>query len=138
MYMDKKQVTLLNALQSAGSEGLTPVQIQKVMFLYGESLEAKEKADFYNFVPYNYGPFDKTIYSDLEKLVGQNMLKKKRSSSGAWYTYYPLNTSATHSDNYIDKLVKWAQKQSFKDLLLAIYEHYPQYKEKSVFIQSKR
>src|SRR5437773_8648050 len=61
---------LLVALTEAGDRGLSPVQIQKTMFLFKNGTDrVLDEDQFYDFRPYNYGPFDSQIYRDLEDLA---------------------------------------------------------------------
>src|SRR5947199_8004379 len=48
---------------------LDPVQIQKALFLMGREMADEVGQDFYQFRPYNYGPFDQRIYQDIEQLA---------------------------------------------------------------------
>jgi hypothetical protein len=66
---------------------MTPVQIQKAMFLIG--MEAKQFVEpgFYKFVPYNYGPFDANVYHDLDELVAKGLVAVDSFPGRTWKTY---------------------------------------------------
>ena len=67
--MNGKQV-LLAVLASAEGRLLTPAQLQKSVFLISENVpDIVTRGQKFNFVPYDYGPFDKYVYecaSDLK------------------------------------------------------------------------
>ena len=77
----EKRDWLLLALAAAKTKGLTPVQIQKSLFLFGENMSGIGGSRFYKFVPYNYGPFDKRIYSDAEALETEGLVVIEKESA---------------------------------------------------------
>ena len=60
-----RQDWLLLALSKSPCGAMSPVQIQKAMFLFGREAGDAVGTDFYSFQPYDYGPFDAAIYADL-------------------------------------------------------------------------
>jgi hypothetical protein len=56
-------------LSLADGKSFSPVQIQKALFLATDKAAAAfDRRSHYNFQPYDYGPFDWQVYSDVEKL----------------------------------------------------------------------
>lgn len=140
--MKKIDWTLL-AIAAGKERGLTPVQLQKSLFLLGEKYRKSVGRKFYDFVPYNYGPFDPAIYRDAEELVEKKFIIIERSGR-SWPEYLITKAGLEHVDEilqdaptsaveYIDRTVKWAQSLSFSELLRSIYAHYPKYRTNSVF-----
>ncbi len=142
--MPDRQEWLLLALASAGGE-VSPVQIQKSMFLM--SVEAADfvGADFYEFVPYNYGPFNAEIYHDLERLAAEGFVAIEGPPYRRWRAYSATPRGAQRAGQtrdgldgrvaeFLDRVVAWVRDRSFSELLRAIYARYPEYKEKSVFV----
>jgi len=140
--MMKNEWTLL-ALQLAGDKGLTPAQLQKVLFLIKQNYSSK-LGNFYEFKPYNYGPFDKQIYVDAEALAEQGLVVLKKQPGHSWSTYQisPEFDSEEHDFdgdidanivNYLKSVIEWAQKLTFQQLIASIYNKYPEYKVNSVF-----
>lgn len=142
--MTKRQDWLLLALDHRQGKSITPVQIQKAMFVM--AMEAKKEVGkrFYKFEPYNYGPFDVTIYRDLEDLAGEGLVSVE-TSPHRWsiYSITPAGIQktseikkSTDADtvDYLREVVDWVCGRSFSSLVRAIYHHYPQYKVNSVFI----
>lgn len=143
--MERRYWTLL-VLDEAGPTGLSPIQLQKSLFLIGRNLPNEVGNDYYEFVPYNYGPFDARVYSDAQHLVrlglaqviqvaGRNWSYYTVTSEGHGVAHHLRNTEVSPKmSEYITKVVKWVQSLSFAQLLSAIYKAYPQYKAKSVFV----
>jgi uncharacterized protein YwgA len=134
---------LLLALHFGGKRGLSPVQLQKALFLL--AIEVPEvRQDFYEFVPHNYGPFSKQIYLDAEALGANGCAAIE--PHGSYSQYLITEAGREHlkaiegrggfserAYNYLDDVVAWTQRQSFSSLIRAIYEKYPEYRVNSVF-----
>jgi uncharacterized protein len=140
--VERQDWTLL-AISLAKGRGLSPVQLQKVLFLLGKSVPSDIGSDFYTFEPYNYGPFDRTIYSDAGFLSTVGLVNI--SSTGSGYSEYTATpegqtrseiikaTASPRAVAYLEKVVPWAQALSFSSLVRAIYNKYPEYRRNSVF-----
>jgi uncharacterized protein YwgA len=137
---------ILVALAKAGDNGLTSVQLQKVLFLLGQRREGSVGSRYYKFVPYNYGPFSKDVYSDADQLILDGAVEVD-ASGGRSLRIYRLTEHGKHladsleselpgeGTDYLAKAVPWAQSQTFSQLVRAIYEAYPDMRENSVFRQ---
>lgn len=141
--MESKDFLLLVVAASNGKP-LTPVQLQKSLFLIGEVNLPETPDPFYEFEPYHYGPFDADIYADADLLQGEGMVVRIPSRKGTW-----TDTAVTpvglvkacslekilspSTRDYIHSVVEWVQAQSFSTLLRTIYNEYPKYRENSVF-----
>ena len=141
--MDREDFLLI-VVAAGGGTPLTPVQLQKSLFLIGENLKGEIPDPFYNFEPYHYGPFDADVYVDADSLESRGLLVSVGSSQGTWLdrTMTPAgikrvsDTEKELSDvgrAYIQAVVEWAQSLSFNSLIKSIYTHYPQYRKNSVF-----
>ncbi len=139
----KKDWTLL-AISSAEGSYLSPVQLQKALFLLGQKLPDAVSSDFYNFRAYNYGPFDSSIYSDAESLAQAGLVSIKYQPGQRWVEYSitpeglktaaQLRTKApAGAVEYLKEIVQWIKKVSFTQLLKTIYAEYPAYAVNSVF-----
>jgi len=133
---------LLQIFVSAKGEPISPVQLQKVAFLVGDQCKDEElPEDYYEFKPYDYGPFNSQIYSDAEELAAQGLVLIDLDSSGTRRQYRATFKSRDEDmtaisqgvRNYIEQAVDWATSLTFRQLVSSIYEHYPQYKVNSVF-----
>jgi hypothetical protein len=140
--VERRDWTLL-AIGLAKGRGLSPVQLQKVLFLLGKSLPSDIGSDFYTFEPYNYGPFDRTVYTDADYLSAVGLVSITSTGSGySEYAATPEGQSRTemikaHAPHravaYLGKVIPWAQSLSFSSLVRAIYNKYPEYRVNSVF-----
>jgi uncharacterized protein YwgA len=137
--MTKRDWTLL-AIAAANGEPLTPVQLQKVLFLLGR-MKLKD-ANLYNFVPYNYGPYDATIYRDAESLEHDRLVSIR--AGGRWKDYSATpeglriaervkRSADPDAVDYLDRVVTWARSLSFQALVRAIYTRFPEFRVNSLF-----
>jgi len=140
--MNRKNATLL-AIYLAEGKGLSPVQIQKTLFLLGKEMPQAVAADFYQFKPYNFGPFDRAVYSDAEQLAKDGEIEIKQRPGENWNRYVISQDGAIRASylarevpqtaTYLETLVEWVQRQTFEGLITAIYEKYPEMRANSVF-----
>jgi hypothetical protein len=140
--MQRKDWTLL-AICAAGGAGLTPVQLQKSLFILGEEMGKMIGTSFYDFRPYHYGPFDGDVYSDAEKLEREGLIAISKVPGRNWNQYVPTPDGCAHAEQidnrnplattYLRNVVKWAQSLSFSQLVRAIYDRYPHMRVNSVF-----
>lgn len=126
-----------------GPDGLSPVQLQKSLFLLGAELRQEVGHTFYTFIPHNYGPFSKQIYLDAEQLAADGLVAIERApgSPAQYVITVPGRTRALEVERelaarvreYFANVVTWTQQQSFSGLIRSIYEKYPEYRVNSVF-----
>lgn len=139
-----RQDWLLLVLWGAEGKALSPVQLQKTLFLLKENAGGVVGADFYNFVPYNYGPFDPDIYSDAEELQAEDLVAIGDPPGQRWknYALTQKGTDAARAlanmpdarvTEYLRRLVGWVLALDFNTLLQWIYTKYPDYRKNSVF-----
>jgi uncharacterized protein YwgA len=139
---------LLAALAEAGNGQLSPVQVQKAMFLFKDGAYAHLPPDqFYDFVPYHYGPFSADIYYDLETLERRGLVQIVRSETGKRRGYLITpdgRTAASRTRDedkrrygYLGNLTRWIIRKSFPDLLRYIYRRWPEYRINSVFVDAR-
>lgn len=134
----------LMMLACAPNGVLSPVQMQKALFLMGEQDKEHVGDDFYDFAPHNYGPFSSDICRDIDALGVEGMAARVPSHSPNWSSYgltdagkeegeRALESLDPESAAYLREVVDWIVRQDFPDLLRAIYAAYPRYAVKSVF-----
>src|SRR5690242_5263796 len=56
---------MLAALASGAHEEFSPVQLQKMMFLIDRNIGPALGGPFFDFKPYDYGPFDVGVYNQF-------------------------------------------------------------------------
>jgi hypothetical protein len=142
--MASRDEFLLLALASAKDGRLTPLQIQKAMFLLKQEAAQFVGPDFYEFVPYNYGPFNSSIYDDLNLLAASGLVSIDQSQGRSWAMYTITGAGQQRADrirqnvapairDYTENVVTWIKSQSFASLLRSIYAKYPNFAINSVF-----
>jgi uncharacterized protein YwgA len=142
--MASRDEFLLLALASASDGRLTPVQIQKAMFLLKQEAGQFVGPDFYEFVPYNYGPFNSSIYDDLNTLAAAGLVTVDQPQGRSWAMYTITGTGQQKAEqvrqnvapairDYTQSVVTWIKGQSFAGLLRSIYSKYPSFAVNSVF-----
>jgi hypothetical protein len=140
----KKSDWLLLALHYS-ENGLSPIQLQKSLFLLGTEREKQVGSRFYRFSPYNYGPFDSTIYADAENLAKEGWVSISEQTIAQPRQYEVTHTGRVQATRlegkadpealeYLKRVVQWVKAQSFRSLVEAIYRKYPQQRAKSVFV----
>jgi uncharacterized protein len=142
--LQKKDWTLL-AITLADGRPLSPVQLQKSVFLFKKLLPDEVLPDdFYEFVPYNYGPFCSEVYRDAEELAEEGLVQIS-SVADHGYSQYSATPGGIERRQALLKLlppdiadharvvVEWVRAQTFRGLVSAIYDRYPEYRANSVF-----
>ncbi|MCY4466737.1 MAG: hypothetical protein OXE46_14500 [Chloroflexi bacterium] len=132
---------LLRIIVAAQGDAVSPVQLQKVAFLVGQECPNDVPSDYYEFVPYDYGPFCKDIYQDVEELERRGHISISPSALGTRKEYRATFRSRdiefSHMPapvaEYIAKAVEWAKPLSFGELVSAIYQVYPAYATNSIY-----
>lgn len=136
----KRTDLLLKIIAAADGQPLTPAQLQKVAFYVGMKF-ATELPDYYAFRKYDYGPFCVDVYRDAEKLEREGMVTISIHPRGGWRQYAAtlagiraeLDDIPDDISTYIVEKVRWARAISFPELVRAVYQEFPQFRENSVF-----
>ncbi len=143
--VSRRELVLIGLAPAQGCPH-TPVQVQKLFFL----LQARGSesptlgGSHFKFEPYHFGPFDKSVYIELERLQREGKVEVSFDSSGLKnYRLTPdgqqeadnlLNdTVDPRSRKFVEAVSEWILKQSFFNLLNTIYHHFPQMAVNSVF-----
>ena len=131
---------ILLALYVAGKNSLQPVQLQKSLFIMGE--KRHPGGEFYHFEPYHYGPFSRQIYDDADALARDGWitivpearnLRRYDLTPRGWLRAQELLQKYKPDHETLKAYTRWVQSLGFRQLVSAIYEHFPQYKANSVF-----
>lgn len=139
-------LALLQANEYEEIQGRT--RMQKLVFLIQEEFEDAERKlpDTYTYVPYDYGPFARELYDDLDRLREQDVIKEVREemTDGTYKYNYALTDEA---DDYLSQLPEKELERTRRlakqiksefnhtrlpDLLDYVYSEYPEYAENSV------
>ncbi|MDR3449413.1 MAG: hypothetical protein P4M15_06665 [Alphaproteobacteria bacterium] len=145
----KKSMTrsevLLAILAASNGRPYTPVQIQKAVFLVTKNLPnlVTQGANF-GFEPYDYGPFDQSVYAEAEALSQAGAAEITRQEGTRWNRYaasdrglergaHILDSLRNRERDYIKKVSAWVRAQTFESLVKSIYDQYPEMRVNSVF-----
>lgn len=142
--MQSRQDWLLLTLSKSPGGAMSPVQIQKSLFLFGREAGSSIGTHFYSFVPYDYGPFDAAICVDLRRMEHEGHVSGQWSPGRSWKNYtltgYGRKTVLVlESDadarlvEFLERIVVWVKGRSFSNLLRSIYAAYPEFAVNSVF-----
>ena len=140
--LQAKDWTLL-AISFAGRE-ISPVQLQKSLFLLGQELPNAVEPGFYHFGAYNYGPFSGPVYRDAEALADEGLVAISNPPGQRWREYSVTlegrdraksleSSGPANGVAYLRDVVAWTRELSFQELVRAIYKASPHMRENSVF-----
>jgi hypothetical protein len=133
---------ILAGLAAAHGGGYTSVQVQKLFFLLDRNIPKHTGGPHFNFAPYNYGPFDKELYVELEALEADGLVAITPEHSWSVFSLTErglaegskaLNTLPTPVRQYMEQISDFVRSLSFPQLVSAIYKAYPEMRENSVF-----
>jgi len=140
--MKKQDWLLIYLYLSSKSPLIDPIRIMKGLFLFKMELKEKLK-EFYNFVPYLYGPCSFEIYDDLLKLRLDGLVDELSQPFSRW-SYYRLlgrgqgiaeelkNNAPSDLVTKLEAIKVRVTSLSFQNLLREIYRDYPEYARSSV------
>jgi hypothetical protein len=140
----KKIDMILAALAAGDGATYSPVQIQKLLFLVDKKIPWAFDGPHFNFVPYEYGPFDVCIYSNLAALSIGGFVEIVREPELRWHRYRLTPKGLIKGHEILGKLEEPARKfiyelnkfvlgLSFGELIASIYKAYPDMRVNSVF-----
>jgi hypothetical protein len=133
---------VLAALAAAKGDKYTPVQVQKLLFLIDRNLLDILGGPHFNFAPYNYGPFDISVYEIIRALQTEGYVEVDHEKAWKSYRltikgqklgYKLLNSLPKIARNYIIKISEFVRSLTFTQLVSAIYKAYPDMRANSVF-----
>lgn len=130
--MLNRQKTLLNMLRLAGRP-VSRMELTKWAFLLRHETESGGGSAFYDFVPYQYGPFSFSLYQESGKLRDQNYLVEVGET--AWQSGEVSSPDLPDKDVQADveKIVGRFKSYSREKLLDYVYQEFP-----SFTVNSKR
>jgi len=140
-----RQEYVLAALASAGDASFEPVHVQKLFFLLDERIGPRLGGKYFDFQPYDYGPFDRDVYDELSilraegcVLVDQDWRGLRRyhlTPDGAQRGRAHLQSLPHDVQAEVSKYSAWVVEQSFTSLVSAVYKAFPAMRANSVFVE---
>jgi hypothetical protein len=132
---------VLAALASMPDRSATPVQIIKMLFLIEKQVSERIGGTNFHFVPYDYGPFDQSVYSELEALRRDGLIEiidgRPRifvlTAEGSTEASKVLARLEPIVVDFFSRLGTWITGLTFSQLVSAIYNKYPEMRANSVF-----
>jgi uncharacterized protein len=134
---------VLAALAAAGENAtFAPVQIQKLFFLIDQEAAPLVGGPHFAFKPYDYGPFDRAVYDELDVLHTTGEVHIDASRSYRRYSLTPegfdagrvaLATMPEATHRFLNDTATWVRGLRFDQLVAAIYRRYPNMRENSIF-----
>ena len=145
LVLTPRQEVLL-AFLGSGSGTVDPIRVMKGLFLIAQRMpeELLPLGARYEFVPYSYGPCSFEIYRDLELLTGSGLINAEDVLGTSWKVYSSTRRGDVavveilagfpqEMGVYIRRIREFVTSVSFRDLLHAVYEAYPDFAARSVF-----
>lgn len=139
----EQEELVLAALAAAKGDAHTPVQVQKLLFLIDENIGKDLGGRFFDFQPYDYGPFDKQVYAVIDKLEDRGQAevihggwarrRYRLTEEGQSRGEDILEELGDREREYIKSVSDWVRRLSFSQLVSKIYQKYPHMAERSVF-----
>jgi hypothetical protein len=138
--VDRQDIMLLIADGADGPYPLDPIRLMKGCFIV-DQIGPAEWGHLFDFEPYDYGPFDSSVYRARDALVGKDLLLRQPAGR---YSQYEITEAgreraaeiAAGLDEPIAQWLRsighWVTSKSFTDLLREIYERFPDYATKSI------
>ena len=98
----------------------------------------------YDFKPYDYGPFDRKVYSDVNGLQEQGRAAINQQVGARWRTYaatpqgvkegrHLAEQLKVEERTVLEKIASLVRSLTFNELVSAIYKAYPDMRARSVF-----
>lgn len=142
--LTERQKHMLAVLATDSGAEFAPVQVQKLFFLLDENLEAFFGQKYFTFEPYDYGPFDRVVYHELDHLARMGLINIRNVGNAAKRLYSLTPTGFADGSealqdipkpvqDYLAELSKWVRQLSFTQLVSAVYKAFPKMRENSIF-----
>lgn len=140
--MNRSEILLAGLAAGGENATYTPVQVQKLFFLLDREAAPALGGPFFNFVPYDYGPFDQGVYAGLDDLARRDLASIQNTGRYRVYGLSPggqsegrriLAAMQPATRDYVANVANWVRQLSFQQLVASIYNRYPDMKANSVF-----
>jgi len=119
-------------------------RFQKMVFLLQQEFG---EIEFYHFQAYDYGPFSKGLYDDLDDLIDRGLVEETRDEFDEDKVYYEYQLTDQGRDlieglseqegaedilELSEQLKREINSKELSEVLDRVYEEYPEYAENSV------
>ncbi|MBP7722287.1 MAG: hypothetical protein KA155_07095 [Alphaproteobacteria bacterium] len=140
--MNRSEYVLAVMALLGRSTSLTPAKIQKLFFILDREIPGNIQGPRFNFTAYDYGPFDATVYQEIEglEIAGLALIERgnphkiyKLSDAGFERGEELSQGFTPEIREYIQSIGTLVQSLSFQGLVSTIYQNYPEMRARSVF-----
>jgi uncharacterized protein YwgA len=115
----QRQKEILYIIGKVGRVGKT--KLQKLTFL----ANINQEHAYYDFFPYDYGPFSLVLQNDLVSLCGVGLLSFDNSSYQK--PNFEPSLISEYRKHYIDAVIEQYGKYQTNDLMQYVYTNFPDY-----------
>jgi hypothetical protein len=139
-YLTRPEEVLV-ALRSMPLGQATPVQAVKMLFLMEKKVPQQLGGAKFNFVPYDYGPFDQAVYSELDGLQRRGLVEiiegqprvYRLTHAGQFEAADLTRRLDNNVSDFLTRMGSWIASLNFAQLVSAIYREYPEMRANSIF-----
>jgi uncharacterized protein len=130
-------------LLADGADG--PYDLDRFRLMKGAFLVAKlgggEWDELFNFRPYDFGPFDSSVYSLKDSLVSRGLLDAAKPTRYGKYTLTAEGSARARSleaeigkedADWIRSIGRWLTSNSFSGIANKVYSDFPEFATRSV------
>lgn len=128
------------AVMAAAQVPLSPVEVQKLFFILDKKAGAQLGGPFFDFRPYNYGPFDAAVYHELRRLAERGLVSIDDPSitprygiAAAGLKPGAIALNALTIPGYVSQIAAYVRSSSFAQLVAAVYAEWPEMKANGIF-----
>ncbi len=139
MELRKKDWILIALRQTP----LDRIHIMKMLFLIWHR-SGRKLLDYFEFVPYLYGPCSFEVYSILDRLQAEGYIVQPPHPMPQWVNYYLTEKARREADviaktgpleivRFIEEVAKEVSQLDFSELLRKVYAEAPDFAANSIF-----
>lgn len=131
-----KEELVLAVLSTSDGDPWVSSQLLKVFFLLDRKIPEETGGPHWNFQPFDYGPYDVTVFRTLDTLVMKGLVLTQRdgyliqsyrsSVKGHRQGEEELKKLPERAQDYIQKLSEWIRALSFVQSVAAIRKDFPE------------
>ena len=139
--MNRRECVLTGMAPAKGAQH-SPVQVQKLFFLIDRNIADSVDGPHFDFRPYDYGPFDKTVYEVLEELAAEGYVDIIPERTWVNYKLTVIGQELGEellcglqekARQFVERISEFVRGLTFTQLVSAIYRGYPEMRANSVF-----
>ncbi len=139
--MTRAEVVLVAMAAEEPSRAYDSLRIQKLLFLIDAEIPDLVGGPHFDFSPYNYGPFDKELFGELDELKRRGWVAEGVRNGYAEYALTPQGRVGAGrareglsqgARDFMEDAAKWLRLSTFRNILTTIYEKYPEMARNSV------